>query len=152
MENSSFSCLPPELRNEIYHLTLIEETPVRINTYNRRVWKPSSLLQTCRQIRTEASPVYFGCNAFVSAKQFYSVPLSLRSWCRMVGTEARAQIHTIHMSLDYTCKTEKNAQEDSRCDKDWMKDNGADVPRAKLWFAYWGTDGIPLVKQWACVQ
>lgn len=85
MEDSPLSRLPTELRNEIYHLALIEENPVLINSDTRRVWRAPALLQTCRQLRAEASPVFLGNNAFLSARYFYHIPVSLHSWCRMIG-------------------------------------------------------------------
>ena len=66
MENSPPQKLPSELRMTIYELILIE--PARIRITGRRgdpqVWRMPGLLQTCRQLRTEASPTYFQSNTF----------------------------------------------------------------------------------------
>ena len=58
--------LPPELRNAIYELALLQQEPV-IVTYGRFgecKWQAPALLQTCQMLRNEASCVYYGCNTF----------------------------------------------------------------------------------------
>lgn len=77
MENSALSTLPPELRNNIYELVVVGDHPVKImwptNTTHRFLYRKapkfltstrSSLLQTCRQSRNEASPIYYSFNTF----------------------------------------------------------------------------------------
>lgn len=154
MEHSPFSRLPQELRNEIYHLALIEEDTVQINTELHRVWKAPPLLHTCRQIRTEALPIYFGNNAFASAAPFSVPPLQLQAWCTMIGKEARPFIHTIRLELCSACVcwSIEEARKDSAIWKSVLKNHGAEVPQAKLWLPYWGRQGILHALQWACGQ
>ena len=54
--------LPAELRNVIYRYSLIKQGDARIQLRDLR---PSALLYTCRQIRYEASSIYFSENNFV---------------------------------------------------------------------------------------
>ncbi|KAF2132945.1 hypothetical protein P153DRAFT_382569 [Dothidotthia symphoricarpi CBS 119687] len=66
--NSPLLQLPPEIRNRIYHLALIQGTiqvlpgvvsnPEMVQPHGRQ------LLYACRQIRLEASPIFFGLNTF----------------------------------------------------------------------------------------
>lgn len=62
--DSGLLTLPPELRENIYQYALTYEKPVAIH---RREYKQSAaLLQTCRQIRVEASPTFFKNNQFAA--------------------------------------------------------------------------------------
>ena len=60
--------LPPELRNVIYEHTLISDEPIQIHrTHSAETITPTSphpLLHVCRQIRNEASPIYYSGNIF----------------------------------------------------------------------------------------
>ncbi|KAF2162642.1 hypothetical protein M409DRAFT_26883 [Zasmidium cellare ATCC 36951] len=72
--------LPPELRNKVYTLTLIQPTAIQISErstapstaaqgatlhYNRLI--EPALLFSCRQIRFEALPIFYGENVFFTA-------------------------------------------------------------------------------------
>ncbi|EME77780.1 uncharacterized protein MYCFIDRAFT_179270 [Pseudocercospora fijiensis CIRAD86] len=68
----SFLDLPPELRNEVYHLALIAERPLRVEERGRA--RPPSayrnaltpaLLQTCRTIWKDAAAIVYWNHAFV---------------------------------------------------------------------------------------
>ena len=57
-----FLDLPPELRNRIYKFVLVENDGlVAIDAS----WQPPALLQTCKQIRNEASPMAYFSSRFV---------------------------------------------------------------------------------------
>ena len=74
--------LPPELRNRIYELVLIENTRIDTYTWNQRPTKEHlrgnsrvdfleyrsepALVQTCTTIREEGLPVFYGSNIFES--------------------------------------------------------------------------------------
>lgn len=53
--------LSGELRNRIYEYTLCEEEPITIDRYNL---EEPPLLLACKQIREEASSIYYGENDF----------------------------------------------------------------------------------------
>jgi hypothetical protein len=52
--------LPPELRNEIYHLVLHRSRRIVISGSVPEV----PLILTCKQIRSEARPIFYGINKF----------------------------------------------------------------------------------------
>lgn len=54
--------LPAEIRNDVYALTLAQDDPVLIPTYGRNSRAP--LLRVNRQIRDEASQIYYSINKF----------------------------------------------------------------------------------------
>lgn len=54
--------IPPELRNRIYAYTLVQEQPIELSTGSSK--NTSALLRTCRQIRQEASPMFYTANEF----------------------------------------------------------------------------------------
>ncbi|KAF2767769.1 hypothetical protein EJ03DRAFT_383828 [Teratosphaeria nubilosa] len=74
MEKSIFATLPPELRNNVYELTL-QHTCVTISWRDERraiVWSgekarkshPLAILETCRTIRGEATQLFYAINRF----------------------------------------------------------------------------------------
>lgn len=56
------SKIPAELRIEIYRLALVSKDSITVNRSQIRGQR--SLLQTCHQIREEASKIYYSENAF----------------------------------------------------------------------------------------
>ena len=61
--------LPPELRNHIYELVLHSDRAVYrgivyLDERDERLWKPPALLCTSRQVRAEASPLYYAQTIF----------------------------------------------------------------------------------------
>lgn len=100
--------LPPELRNRVYDLAIVELLPVPINEHLQAVYNmtPSGnlmlwtfndprLLNTCQQIYNEAAPVYYGRNTFTST---WSPRGTVLIWLRTIGKEKiamlkRAQVH-----------------------------------------------------------
>lgn len=55
--------LPAELRNGIYRMALVSEEPLMICRGGKNVLGRTALLRTCRQIRSEATGIYYE-NAF----------------------------------------------------------------------------------------
>ena len=59
--------LPAELRNRIYEFVLVEDEPIVLFDWNLRCtdyrWQPK-LLRTCKTIRSEAGPIFYGQNTF----------------------------------------------------------------------------------------
>lgn len=73
MEETTLQTLPAELRNRIYELALVKDERIEVKLYFdrtrtdkviSRIANYPSLLQTCRQIREEASPIFYGQNVF----------------------------------------------------------------------------------------
>lgn len=74
MDTSPLGSLPPELRNFIYELVLIQPSNVCVYKTTRlensllhfdcEYVNARAILQTCRQTRQESRPVFFSCNAF----------------------------------------------------------------------------------------
>lgn len=99
MDQSPLSILPPELRNRIYDLTLVENDNITTNVtpmYDTpsRLWKPPPILQSCRQLRAEALPVYYGSNTFVVEQNSWLEPHILESFLGTIGLEARRESET----------------------------------------------------------
>ncbi|KAK5127544.1 hypothetical protein LTR85_006884 [Meristemomyces frigidus] len=61
-DHSGFLKLPPELRNRIYEMVLVEEDFIHVT---RQPSFEPPLLKTCHQIRDDALQIYFEMNAFV---------------------------------------------------------------------------------------
>ncbi|KAK5710032.1 hypothetical protein LTR17_019253 [Elasticomyces elasticus] len=53
--------LPPEFRNRIWEYALVSPQKIVIN---KDTWKQPPLLRTCKQIRQETAPMYYGLNKF----------------------------------------------------------------------------------------
>lgn len=65
MARTSFLDLPPEIRVEVYSYAIVERHPVQILIYRSKVLVPEpDLLVTCRLIRKEAMPIFYGSNTF----------------------------------------------------------------------------------------
>jgi len=76
MNHSPLARLPPELRNNVYELALQQSNAVTVcltkSTMNHasrlaNIDNTISLLQTCTQIRTEATQLFFSVNCFTVA-------------------------------------------------------------------------------------
>lgn len=158
MENSPLSRLPPELRNYIYELTLIERNDIKINKPRTchnpsRVWKPPPLLQTCGQLRTEALPVYYSNNKFVVVENFWSEPVTLEAWLGTIGAEARRCVRSIRPFLLHTFATLELAKGQSRWCKGHLRTEDVAVPNAKLWFPYhWQDEDLSSCVKWTCAE
>jgi hypothetical protein len=61
LEPFRFTALPPELRNNIYQLVVVQDEPVRL-----RCFRPPAITRVCRRLRAEALPVFFDVNTFAA--------------------------------------------------------------------------------------
>jgi len=82
--------LLPELRNQIYELALIEPTgTINLNEYPSLLHTQiPSLLQSCHQIRSEASSIYHGSHSFrfnIVHCTSCSRSFGLRAWLLMIA-------------------------------------------------------------------
>lgn len=55
--------MPAEIRNHIYELVLVSESPIKATEHPRDAIPP--LLQVCRQVRSEALPIFYSQNTFL---------------------------------------------------------------------------------------
>ncbi|KAK4544193.1 hypothetical protein LTR36_004403 [Oleoguttula mirabilis] len=91
--------LAAELRNNIYELVLIADSP--IDTRDKKAAKVPALLSTCKHMRYEAAAIYYGQNTFSGAvglgdiNQKRKSNLSIFSWLRAIGKEHCALIAKI---------------------------------------------------------
>ena len=78
--------LAAELRNNIYRLVLTSEIPVAIKKSDLR--GRTALLQTCRQIRNEASSVFYSENEFRIPLDNENVEHAV-AWLKLANTQAK---------------------------------------------------------------
>ncbi|KAK0314161.1 hypothetical protein LTR73_004774 [Friedmanniomyces endolithicus] len=111
--------LPPELRNHIYEYLLLggeDEAPVRVTDClsderglqpnilqkgSEDLWQPPAILQTCRQIRGEATPLYYTTNTFDVVVDSRNLERTICHWLSALGSHTRDKIRTIHLGLMY---------------------------------------------------
>lgn len=97
METSPFLKLPAELRKCIYELALIKQGPITVDRKKRKLGI-SPLLQTCRQIRAEASAIYFGRNTFKVGYDLENCSYdSLVKWLSSLQREHREALRRIRI-------------------------------------------------------
>lgn len=112
MDDSPLSKLPPELRVMVYEFALLEEDTIFIYwpkgpvRYNGPVhdWTMPGILQVCRQIRTEAGPVYFGGNTFncdttchQRGKAYSPHNMLVSEWLEVMGEIQRKMLRRIRV-------------------------------------------------------
>ncbi|KAK0301115.1 hypothetical protein LTS00_000264 [Friedmanniomyces endolithicus] len=111
--------LPPELRNHIYEYLLLggeDEAPVHVTDClseerglppiilqagSEELWQPPAILQTCQQIRDEATPVYYTTNTFDVFVDSRDLERTICHWLTALGSHIRDKIRTIHLGLMY---------------------------------------------------
>jgi hypothetical protein len=67
----SLLTLPPEIRNHIFTLAVVDITSLIATIHNRNLRThaypgPPSLARSCRQLRKETLPIFYGANTFFS--------------------------------------------------------------------------------------
>lgn len=160
MENSLLSRLPAQLRISIYELVLLHDDKhtisksgrkdfdseykissdeVRISDDDGRTWRPRALLSCCRQIRREASSIYYAGIIFSLTWDAYdheegvACPTQehLRSWLQTLEAADRAQIRRIGLS-DGSFRFEDQVEEQIQVDRAWLEEAGVILGQAKL--------------------
>lgn len=104
---SKLLSLRPEIRNEIYHLVLVKTWYFCISDRkfkSRRSNVPGDskepgFLRVRRQIRKEASPVYYGMNVFYST--FVKWP-GMNRWLDKCGTERLRLLRNVRHDPDFS--------------------------------------------------
>lgn len=93
-----FLDLPPEIRNNIYEHALVEKEPIALDQEQGTYPAIPGLLSVCRQIRNEASAIWYMSNDFVFVIEQCDARL-LNAWvghCRDVGfpnAQVDAELH-----------------------------------------------------------
>lgn len=89
--------LPPELRNTIYCLILIDGEPTELNANSITTPNCTALLQTCTQIRSEATALFLASNSFqISIKMDESSKItSAAKWLGSLPAEHTRKIKVI---------------------------------------------------------
>ena len=106
MESSPLARLPPELRNTIYEMVVLEEDPIDIEADQTTLAFPiPGLLRTCSQLCAEASSIFYGRNIFVVSNPEFSyvneTECILHEWLRMLGGTNRALLREVRLHSDY---------------------------------------------------
>lgn len=110
--------LPPELRTHIYEFALVEPSPLTLHSNmdprrdavklttacNDRVinlaWLQPPLTRVCRQIRSEALPIFYFRNTFLdTAGTRYLHFSDLMIWLRCIGPENCSMIQHIELHM-----------------------------------------------------
>ena len=87
----------PELRNRIYDFILVKPGGIEVKSLFSRDRSAkadrskTNFLRTCRQIHSEAAPIYCGRNNFYCPKGI------IGAWLKNIGCENRALLHKIRL-------------------------------------------------------
>ncbi|KAK5137726.1 hypothetical protein LTR08_007297 [Meristemomyces frigidus] len=85
-QDSPLLALAPELRNRIYHYTLLSDAPIDTNCKDAS--KEPALLATCHQVRKEATGIYYSENTFTAVANSSITEAGhdrLRHWLQVAG-------------------------------------------------------------------
>ena len=139
----TFLDLPAELRNRIYHLTLVCSDP--ISGHYVRVLKDAELrydgikepavLQASRQVRSEALPILYGSNTF-----YIYGELVLRSWMQRLGADRVDMLQTILFNTPAMYDAESVQDGILAVKQDYLEESGVEVPDDVLYLLVWNED------------
>lgn len=90
-----FLSLPIEIRNKIYEPVLVESNYLWISPYHtHRTTSVPPLLRTCKVIKYEASPIFYGANSFIADQVEYFVP-----WLKTLGRINITYLRNLEMHI-----------------------------------------------------
>lgn len=171
MENPPLSRLPAELRNSVYELVLLHDdkytidesgrkefdseygvaiNEVQISNDHGRTWRPPAILRCCRQLRQEASPIYYSGNIFPVTWDAYEhdddaiSPMreDLGSWLQVLEVVDRVLIRRIGLSNGGFRFTDQ-VEEQIECDRAYLEEAGVVIGRGKRSFGLFpGSPGM----------
>jgi len=139
MKRTGFFDLSAELRNHIYHLALVQDSPIRMCWLHRenksdenciqyqtyRKFNQPPLLGLCRQIHNEALAIFYGANVFQSNRGDTVV-----WWLQGIGKQNRSLIREIRgFAIDSPWETSWRASERAGWVEDHMQKMGAPLRR-----------------------
>lgn len=95
--------LPPELRNQIWHYLVPHHSTLDICSMDKGNPLPSALRSSCRQIRTETSPIFYGSNTFtmmVANGYWWLCKLdALLNWLQRIDPQASANVRKVEVTF-----------------------------------------------------
>ena len=95
-----FSKLSAELRNKIYELVLIGNQPIDLSTQSQ-----PNLSGTCKLIRSECLPMYFGSNKFEysTTSGGHSGFQGLMIWLKRIGRRNHSKMRSVRIVVRQGC-------------------------------------------------
>lgn len=114
-QDSPLLALAPELRNKIYRLVLVSDAAIDIGSESSPT--PPRLLGTCRQIRHEATSIYYHENTFAATDSTSCGDNYTRavSWFCKIGSTRCAMMADMRLHLEIEQDFEKYGPE-------WLED------------------------------
>lgn len=147
MDQSPLSRLPAELRYQIWEYALLSDTEVLVSDTRYKRWRSPALLRCCRELRTEASGLYYtgntfvfkgcdiGCSLVVSFGRELGctehVEIPLASWLLLLDASSRALVRSIHLA-DFLYQPDRAKMRIEKC-KENLESQGLSVHGAALW-------------------
>ena len=117
--SATFLLLPLELRLHIYEYLFLCKWQIKPYRYHRTRPGhsiPPSILQTCKQIHQEASPILYSKNTFS-----ISFPQQIFKWLQKIGRANIKLLNTIHVSVHAVMITEVTEKYDVKETACWYK-------------------------------
>lgn len=134
-----FLDLPAELRNRIYHLSLIKDGPVLQQTAPQKAEERAALaiLRVNRQIRSEAFGIYYGLNRFHFCDKF-DHERDIDAFLLSIGQQGLAYVQSIEFEEDEggTCTSDEDA---CNCCDGWLVEMRLDRRAEKSLQGFWCT-------------
>lgn len=108
MEGSPLGGLPAELRNTIFYAALVQEGPIPIRRrsdnrstrtrHHRRHVPLAALLQTCQQIKSEATAMFYTLDTFLVAKECHDdTNRRLKAWLKALRPKSKKLLFRIRL-------------------------------------------------------
>ncbi|KAK4544202.1 hypothetical protein LTR36_004412 [Oleoguttula mirabilis] len=99
-QDSPLLALAPELRNMIYRSVLISADPIDISCEDAAT--PPAILATCRQIKEEATSIYYGENTFSATEPPSTLPKAETyvRWLDRSGETNCRQVANFRLTLE----------------------------------------------------
>lgn len=101
-QDSPLLAMAPELRNWIYRLVLVSDAAIDVSSESPAT--PPGLLGTCRQIREEATSIYYHENAFtaMTVTHAHAGYKRMISWFGKIDRARCAMMAVFRLNLDIT--------------------------------------------------
>lgn len=100
--------LPAELRNDIYRLAMVTDTRIELVDNSIRQ-KHTTLLQTCRQIRAEATAMFYAENRFKLTTTASNLPQIL-GWAESLPIARAQRFKSVLLEFNMCAESERYVQ------------------------------------------
>lgn len=150
MENSPLSRLPAELRNNIWERVLLSCIEILVSDKSYKQWRPPALLRSCRELRREASGLYYAGNTFpLKCRDIFCVlnkflgsergsvgcakhvDMLLLSWLSVLSASSRAHLRSVHLK---DCRNTVKEGETRLAQRwEYLESLGLGLNEAALW-------------------